>query len=383
MRLMIGSLLAVVLALCVPAAAQATGVIGISADGTALTYRSDDPNDVDQFAVIDLGDRIRFTRFNAAGIGADPPCDFVGDKNDTVDCLKGSVTSLVLDLGEQNDIAVVAPSVTLNVVFHGGPGNDALFGGGGLDFFDGGAGDDNIVSRDTRGELVSCGAGHDTAVTDDADTRDSCEEIEGDADGDGVRRPGDCDDTKAGIHPGAPDVPDNGVDEDCNGVDAINLDKDGDGTPLPQDCDDTDATIRPTAREVIGNEVDENCDGRTAPFPPLAGAVLSSWSGAGDRTRNLTLVARGFGPGTSIRLKCSGSSTCPQGAIRRTVRDRRRPVNLHLLLGRRAFPKKARIELSITRETRVGRVLRYRMGTPGLPDVQFLCRPPGQRAGPC
>jgi len=383
MRLILASLLAITSALCAPAAAHATGIITASPDGTALTYTSADPNDVDQFAVIDIGDRIRFTRFNAAIIGADPPCEFVGNDLDTVDCLKNGVTSLVLELGEQNDIAVVGPSVTLNVVFRGGPGNDALFGGGGLDFFDGGPGDDNVVSRDGRGELVSCGEGRDTAVTDDADTRDSCEEIEGDADGDGVRRPRDCDDTKVGINPGASDVPDNGIDEDCNGVDAVNLDRDGDGTPLPQDCDDTDATIRPTTREVIGNEADENCDGRAAPFPPLAGSVLSSWSGVGRQTRNLTLMARGFGPGTSLRLTCTGSSTCPKGAIRRTVQDRRRPVNLHLILGERTFPKKARIELSITREARVGRVLRYRMGTPGLPDVQFLCRPPGQRAGPC
>jgi hypothetical protein len=383
MRLIVISLLAAAFALCAPGAAHATGIIGLSPDGTALTYVSDDPADVDQFAVVDLGDKVRFTRFSAAIIGGGPACEFVGDDQNTVDCEKGSVTSLVLDLGDQNDVAVVAQSVRLNVVFRGGPGNDALFGGGGLDFFDGGPGDDNIVSRDDRGELVACGAGRDTAVSDDIDTRDSCEEIEGDADGDGVRRPRDCDDTKAGINPGARDVPDNGIDEDCNGVDAINLDRDGDGTPLPQDCDDTDATIRPTGREVIGNDVDENCDGRAAPFPPLAGSVLSSWSRVAGKTRNLTLVARGFGAGTSIRLKCSGSPTCPKGAIRRTVQDQRRPVNLHLILGQRTFPRKARIELSITRETRVGRVLRYRMGTPGLPDVQFLCRPPGQRAGPC
>jgi hypothetical protein len=380
MRLILAGLLAAALGLWAPAAAQATGLIGI--DGGKLTYDSVfSPEDVDQFAVVDLGDRIRFTRFNAAIIGADPPCEFAGD-GDTVDCLKDGVAGLQLKLGEQNDIAAVGSSVLLTVEFDGGPGNDALFGGGGVDSFDGGAGDDNIVARDGQAEVVNCGEGHDTAVTDDFDTRISCEEIEGDADGDGVRRPADCDDTKIGIHPGAVDVPDNGADEDCNGVDAVEADRDHDGSPRPQDCDDTNAAIRPTTAEVIGNNEDENCDGRVEPFPPLTGSVVGSWTRIHGKTRNLILVAKGFPAKTVITLKCTGAKSCPK-TVRRTVGKNRNAVNLHLVLGKRTFPKRARIELSITRATRVGRLLRYRMGTPGLPDVEFLCRPPGTRAGPC
>ena len=51
-------------------------------------------------------------------------------------------------------------------------------------------------------DQVDCGDGNDTAITDDADTRISCEQVEGDADGDGVRRPADCDDTRPTIRPG-------------------------------------------------------------------------------------------------------------------------------------------------------------------------------------
>ena len=190
------------------------------------------------------------------------------------------------------------------MIFDGGPGRDGLFGGGGIDTFSGGAGDDNIIARDAQAEQVDCGDGNDTAITDDADTRISCEQIEGDADSDGVRRPADCNDTNPAIRPGVIDVPDNGVDEDCSGTDAVNLDRDGDSSLRPQDCDDTNPGISPGLREVIGNDIDENCDTLIAPFPPLSGSVSSTWARVGKRTQNLTFVAKGFPRGTRITLRC-------------------------------------------------------------------------------
>jgi hypothetical protein len=119
-----------------------------------------------------------------------------------------------------------------------------------------------------------------------------------------------------------------------------------------------------------------------APFPPLTGSVVGTWTSVGNGTRNLTLVAKGFPPKTVITLKCTGASACPK-TITKTVGSNRRSVNLHAALGRRTLSRKARIEVSITRAARVGRVLKYNLSSPGLPDVQFLCRPPGSRAGPC
>ena len=76
---------------------------------------------------------------------------------------------------------------------------------------------------------------------------------------------GDCDDGRANVHPGAPDVPGNGIDEDCSGADAINpgsIDADHDGfTPLQGDCNDLSAAINPSATDIPGNGVDENCNG--------------------------------------------------------------------------------------------------------------------------
>jgi hypothetical protein len=358
-----------------PAATAGT----FSVDGSTLSYTADQGTP-DQISGFDTGSSLRFTRFGGAAVGPGPGCTLIG--NDTVDCPKGGGIELVrLTLGDLDDVAVVSSNVTVSVIFEGGDGNDGLFGGGGTDTFFGGAGNDNVVSRDGRGEQVNCGTGQDTAISDDADTRTSCEEIEGDADGDGVRRPADCDDTNPGIRPGATDTPDDRVDQDCSGADATNLDVDGDGTPRPQDCDDGNRAIRPGAREIVGNLVDENCDTRAVAFLGLGGVFRNAWAPQGGRTVNRTLSAREFPRGTRIEVRCAGTG-CPFRRARRRVTSRR-PVNLHGLFGDRALARGTRVEVRLTRAGRIGRVLRFRMRAPGTPVVDFLCLPPGGRVRDC
>ncbi len=93
---------------------------------------------------------------------------------------------------------------------------------------------------------------------------------------------GDCNDDDATIYPGATEVPDDGIDQDCNGTDlhlnTYYMDSDGDGYGNPDesvsetvqpegyvtdntDCDDTDANVYPGAGEVPGDGIDQNCDG--------------------------------------------------------------------------------------------------------------------------
>jgi len=84
-----------------------------------------------------------------------------------------------------------------------------------------------------------------------------------DADGDGFSVEVDCDDTNAAIHPNALEIPNNNIDENCDGGIAI-IDNDNDGFNSDEDCDDTNAAIHPNAAEIPDNDMDENCDGIVA-----------------------------------------------------------------------------------------------------------------------
>lgn len=87
-----------------------------------------------------------------------------------------------------------------------------------------------------------------------------------DVDGDGYPVTIDCNDADGTIHPLAPEIPYDGIDQDCTGADLC--DADGDGAIATQcggdDCADDDAARRPGAIDVPGDAIDQDCDGADA-----------------------------------------------------------------------------------------------------------------------
>jgi len=86
-----------------------------------------------------------------------------------------------------------------------------------------------------------------------------------DADGDGwTVGDGDCDDTRAGVRPDAFDGID-GIDGDCDGEtddDGLAFDGDGDGVTVGEmDCNDDDISISSTSPERADDGIDQDCDG--------------------------------------------------------------------------------------------------------------------------
>ncbi len=85
-----------------------------------------------------------------------------------------------------------------------------------------------------------------------------------DQDGDGYsENDGDCDEDDATVHPGATEIPFDGVDQDCDGADSY--DADGDGYDAEawggDDCDDGEPSVHPGTVELCLDGVDNDCDG--------------------------------------------------------------------------------------------------------------------------
>ena len=306
---------------------------------------------------------------------------------DGVDGENDNVRSDVEDVTGSAGDDVIAGDADANQLA-GGAGSDQLDGGGGFDALYGEDGVDLLLARDGNPERVDCGADNDFATVDTFDSVSGCEALDAspalqaDLDHDGFAAPADCDDGDPAVRPGVADAPDNGLDENCDGVDATIVDRDGDGIRAPADCDDANAAIRPGATEIFGNLLDEDCNGSADPLQTIDSTLQSAFQASRSSTRVRRLRVTQVRAGTTLRIECPGSSkrrACRRAKTTVVVNRDTKRLDLRKRLGldKRRPRVNSRIVLWLQRSDSLNRRVTLTFRKRRTPRIAEHCAPPG------
>jgi RTX calcium-binding nonapeptide repeat (4 copies)/Putative metal-binding motif len=251
----------------------------------------------------------------------------------------GQIASDVEDIVGGSSADTISTSASLAVANHfaGGPGNDQIIPGGGIDLVEGGDGDDTIAVRDGLADQVDCGAGNDLVMVDPVDVTPNCE-----------RRS------------------------------LARVDSDGDRYPSDIDCNDHNPRQHPLARDIPQNGVDEDCDGRDAPFPVIPSSIHITY---GDR-QDVTLLSIDGGVlrSTRIQVSCRGRR-CPFRKRTKQVGRGRSKVKLtRWLRGKRLTG--STLQVRVIAPERLGKVRIDRIRRSGIQAPIRRCLDPRRASDP-
>ncbi|MEQ1507533.1 MAG: integrin alpha, partial [Myxococcota bacterium] len=110
----------------------------------------------------------------------------------------------------------------------------------------------------------------------------------------------DCDDLDPDVHPGAVEVPYDGVDGDCDPT-TPDDDLDADGFVAEADCDDADAATFPGAPETCGDAAINDCD-----HPELTPPRSACWGDRPAATADATLLGTSTDDWTATAVAAAG-----------------------------------------------------------------------------
>jgi hypothetical protein len=150
-------------------------------------------------------------------------------------------------------------------------------------------------------------------------------------------------------------------------------DADGDGYVVGVDCSDVNNTVHPGAPEIPGNLIDDDCAGGDAPGR-LSATIRGKWKTKNGRVWVDELGVLEAPEGARVDLTCRGAR-CPF-KHRVAVVKADGTANLAKFF-KRKFRPKITIDVAVTYPGWIGRVGRFAVKTADVPDMQRLCLPPG------
>jgi hypothetical protein len=152
------------------------------------------------------------------------------------------------------------------------------------------------------------------------------------------------------------------------------VDADRDGFSPPVDCDDTNSRVYPGAVEVPNDGIDQDCNGADA-AGKLSAIVSNSFSVRGGWTRVSRLRVSDAPPGATVAVTCAPKrKRCPKAHTYTT--NAKGKVTMTKMFKRR-LRYGARIEVTITAANTVGKVVRFHLRRGHTPSSSTLCLPPG------
>lgn len=205
-----------------------------------------------------------------------------------------------------------------------------------------------------------------------------------DLDNDGINAERDCDDENPAIRPGAEEIWNNDVDENCDGYAVYDRDNDGvSAPPLGTDCRDDDLGINPRVAEIPGNRIDENCDTLTPDYPRLLtriGIVEKQYRKPKPHSWIPVVSLVDVPAGARVEVRCLGAD-CPRKRtrtfwIRETRGTLELPARFRLAIGER-------VGVRVTKPETIGREQIFRIRRGKKPVSRGYCLDPVGHRRPC
>jgi putative metal-binding protein len=163
------------------------------------------------------------------------------------------------------------------------------------------------------------------------------------------------------------------------GAPAVDADKDG-FAPDGGDCDDFNSRVSPSAPEVANDGIDQDCNGADA-AGRLSAVVAFAWTKRGSSTRVDSLRVSDAPAGASASVECSGKRKgCPKD--RAFTTSAKGSVSMTKMFRKRLRPG-AVVTVTVTAPNTVGRVKKFTIRRAGKPRTQTLCLVPGSKAARC
>jgi hypothetical protein len=168
-------------------------------------------------------------------------------------------------------------------------------------------------------------------------------------------------------------------------------DDDNDGFNALIDCNEADPSIRPGALELLDNAVDENCDGVLGKTPPVVVAqntkpeqilvTLAFFSTAGKKTTKFTsLSVKNVPLGATVTVTCKGKG-CPSGLKGKgfTKKNAFGTVSLSKFIKK---PLKAKdvITVVVSKPNAISAIKLLTIRASKKPLIATKCQPPGAKS---